>query len=204
MAFGKPGRPRENREERRYEIYRRVAPQILRHGAAVTARDAAEAALVSVGTFYRYFPSKRELLLYGLRPEAQEFVCRPFGTENEALRRQDPERYLDAFIDHQVAMALFVRPSVRAANDIGLPTLMAAVEATVSHAAVEFAGLFAEFVPGASERDLAALARSVRRSVIGALLDPSVTRRELRATLRALIDGTAVAVGERPQALRSA
>lgn len=201
MAFGKPGRPRENREERRREIYERVAPSILRRGAALTAREAADTALVSVGTLYRYFPSKQELLTYGLRPDAQEFACRPFASRHAELRRRDPDRYLDAFLDHQVAMALFVRPSLRAAGDLGLPTLTAAVERSVSHAAEEFAALVAEFVPGAEPADLTDLGRGVRRTVFGALLDPSITRRELRATLRALIEGTAVAVRKRPRDL---
>jgi AcrR family transcriptional regulator len=197
VAFGKPGRPPENREQRRLEIYTRAAPEILRQGEALTVREVARTACVSVGSFYRYFSGKRELLLYGLRPESQAFVCRPFGERHAALRRRDRARYLEAFLDHQVEMALFVRPSVRAAGDMGLRTLAAGVEATVNHAADEFAALLAEFVPGARRRELADLGRGVRRTVLGALFDPSISSRELKANLRALIEGTALAVRSR-------
>jgi hypothetical protein len=90
---------------------------------------------LSVGGLYYYFPAKRELLLYGLRPEAQMFVCSAFWQRNTALRAADPPGYLDAFLGHQVEMALFVRPSLRAAAEIGLSTLETAIESTVSHAA---------------------------------------------------------------------
>lgn len=189
MAFGKPGRPREDQEQRRCDIYRRVAPLILDRGMQLTMREAAAASLLSVGGLYHYFPSKRELLLYGLNPQAQVTACRPFGRQNAGLRRASPQRYLDAFLDHQIEMALFVRPSVRVATDIGLPTLSAAIESTVNHAAAEFGALVAEFVPAAGGEELRSLARSLRRSVIAGLFDPSLTREELKATLRALIDG---------------
>lgn len=153
-------------------------------------REAASAACLSIGGLYHYFPRKRELLLYGLNPEAQSFVCRSFGERNAALRVSSPRRYLDAFVDHQVEMAFFVRPSVRAALDMDLPTISRAVERTVSYASGEFAALFAEFVPTAGEGDLERLARAVRRTTLGALLDPSLTTTELRRTLRAIIEGT--------------
>ncbi len=192
MAFGKPGRPPEDRLQRQCEIYTLAGPRILRLGARLTMREAASAAHISVGGLYHYFPAKRILLLHGLQPETQEFVCRPFAQAHAALRQTSPPRYLDAFLEHQVDMALFVRPSVRAAFDLGFPTLSAAVAATVDHAAEEFGGLVAEFLPGAGRGELVRLARSVRRAVVGALLDPSISRGELRATLSALVRGTAL------------
>ena len=39
-------------------------------------REVAWAVCVSVGGLYHYFPAKRDLLLYGLNPEAHTFLCR--------------------------------------------------------------------------------------------------------------------------------
>src|SRR5919202_6385305 len=75
MAFGKPGRPPEDRLARPREIYEAVIPLIYRDGARrLSMRSAARAAHMSVGGLYHYFPAKRDLVLHGLREDARDRV----------------------------------------------------------------------------------------------------------------------------------
>ena len=65
--FGKPGRPPEDRLERRREIWAAVSPLIEKAGARnLTMRQAAAVSFLSLGGLYHYFPDKRSLVLFGL------------------------------------------------------------------------------------------------------------------------------------------
>ena len=76
MAFGKPGRPPEDRLLRQREIFAAIAPLIVERGVrGLTMRDAAKAAYVSVGALYHYFPTKRDLVLHPLKQEPLERFC---------------------------------------------------------------------------------------------------------------------------------
>jgi DNA-binding transcriptional regulator YbjK len=88
---GKPGRPPEDRLKRQHEIYLAVAPLIERHGAKrLTMRQAARAAHLSLGGLYHYFPTKRDLVLHALKPEAVARVCAEFHGRHADLARTDP------------------------------------------------------------------------------------------------------------------
>ena len=76
---GKPGRPPEDRLKRQHEIFLAVAPLIERHGAKrLTMRQAARAAHLSLGGLYHYFPTKGDLVLHALKPEAVARLCAEF------------------------------------------------------------------------------------------------------------------------------
>lgn len=79
MAFGKPGRPPEDRLARQTQIYQAVCPLLLQVGARrLRMQQAAKAACMSVGGVYHYFPSKQELVLHGLQPQGFQWRCQDF------------------------------------------------------------------------------------------------------------------------------
>jgi AcrR family transcriptional regulator len=80
--FGKPGRPPEDVFLRRREIYMAVAPLIEKNGPkGITMRQAAASAHMSLGGIYHYFPSKRELVLFGVSPELFARSCADFHAQ---------------------------------------------------------------------------------------------------------------------------
>jgi AcrR family transcriptional regulator len=96
---GKPGRPPEDRLKRQSEIFLAVTPLIERYGARrLTMRQAARAAHLSVGGLYHYFPTKRDLVLHALKPEAVARVCAEFHGRHADLERTDPRRYVRAAV----------------------------------------------------------------------------------------------------------
>jgi AcrR family transcriptional regulator len=98
---GKPGRPPEDRLKRQHEIFLAVAPLIERYGARrLTMRQAARAAHLSLGGLYHYFPTKRDLVLHALKPEAVARVCAEFHGRHADLERTDPHRYVQADVDY--------------------------------------------------------------------------------------------------------
>lgn len=200
-TFGKPGRPREDRLLRQREIYRAVAPLILRDGARrLTMRDAARAAYISVGGLYHYFPDKRSLVLHALGPEAFGRLCADFHAEYGHLERTQPAAYLEAFVDFQVRQVAFVRPALHAALELGADTFWRNMEDSIAVGLEGFARTLARIVPDSGDRDLPRLGRTLRRTLFAALLDRGVAsdelRHELRHELRALIAGAPVALHE--------
>src|SRR4029077_12489100 len=97
--FGKPGRPAEDRIERRREIWAAVSPLIEKSGArSLTMRQAAAASFLSLGGLYHYFTDKQSLVLYGLDQDAHERVCVEFKQQHGHLKDVDPQAAADAFI----------------------------------------------------------------------------------------------------------
>ena len=201
MAFGKPGRPPEDRLGRQREIFDLVAPLIMEHGARnLTMRQAAKAAYLSVGGLYHYFPTKRDLVLHALKPEAFGRICEDFERDWAELREADSDAYLDAFIDFSVTEVFFVRPAVHAALELGADTFWAAFESGIEDGLADFTAFLRRMTPGADERDMTALARAVRRTFFAGLLDRTATAGEVRATLEALINGEALGAIPTPRA----
>ncbi len=190
---GKSGRPPEDRLLRQREIFEAVSPLIETVGARkLTMRQAAAAAYMSLGGLCHYFPTKRSLVLHGLQPSAMERICHDFFAEHGYLEVVDPHMFLDTFIDFHVREVFFVRPSILAALELGTVEFWSGLEGAMAQGIEKFVDTLARVVPDASERDLQALARAVRRSLFAALLDRSTTPDELRAELRALIEGRPV------------
>ena len=193
MAFGKPGRPAEDRQLRQREIFLAVAPLLIDRGVrGLTMKDAAHAAHISVAGIYHYFPTKRDMVLHALRPEAFKRMCGDFMAESGHLQSEAPARFLQAFVEFCVREVAFVRPAIHAALEIGADEFWAAQEAGISTALEIMVATLRSAYPTATEQELAHLARAIRRTLMAALLDRSVRDAELRDQLRALMVGDAV------------
>jgi AcrR family transcriptional regulator len=116
---GKPGRPPEDRLRRQHEIFLAVAPLIERYGAKrLTMRQAARAAHLSLGGLYHYFPTKRDLVLHALKPEAVARLCAEFHGRHAGLERTDPGRHVQADVDYMARQCFFIRPAFHAALEL--------------------------------------------------------------------------------------
>jgi AcrR family transcriptional regulator len=191
-VFGKPGRPPEDRLERRRQIWEAVGPLIEKHGArGLTMRQAAAAAFISLGGLYHYFPSKRSLVLFGLDQEALEQACMEFMARYGHLKDSDPVAAMEAFIDYVVGRVFFVRPAVLAALELGAVDFMSHFEATVNRGLDGFIETLALALRDAQDRDLRlATALRLRHA---ALFDRSMTQRKLEEELRAVLAGVPIA-----------
>lgn len=186
---GKLGRPPEDRLLRQREIFRAVAPLIMEQGVAgVTMRSAAAAACLSLGGLHHYFHTKRELVLHGLRQEAFDRLCHDFFAEYGHLEDEDPESFVAQFVEFQIDQLTFVGPSLHAALEMGVEVFMNEMEAGMQHGLEGFMAALLRIIPDSDLLDLPLLARGIRRTLLGALLDRSATREELREELWALID----------------
>ncbi len=192
MAFGKLGRPPDDRLARQAEICAAVAPLILERGVGrLSMREAAHLACLSVGGLYHYFPTKRDLALHPLRPEALLRTCHDFHRAHGHLSERDPAAYLAAYLDFLSGTAMFLRPAVWAALELGAAEFQESLALGFQMPAIheEFLILLGRAIPDATERDLPGLANAVRRAVVGALLDKGITEVALRAELAALLAG---------------
>jgi AcrR family transcriptional regulator len=192
MTFGKPGRPPEDRLARQREIYEAVVPLIQREGARrLSMRGAARAARMSVGGLYHYFPTKRDLVLHGLREDARARLCREYRSDLGDLSGWNAERHVEAYLDLSLRMFAFARPSVQAALELGAEELQAVLDAGLRTNVGELVETLRLVDAGVPEENLEALARALRRVVLGALVDRNADLGETREQMRALIGGYA-------------
>jgi AcrR family transcriptional regulator len=193
MTFGKLGRPPEDRLARQQEIYEAVAPLIYREGARrLSMRGAACAAHMSVGGLYHYFPTKRELVLHGLRDDARDRICREYRDRIADLSGWSAVRYLEAYLDFAIGIFAFVRPAVQAALEIGVEEFQSQLDAGFTAHVEELAESLRQVAPGVPERDLEKLARAIRRIALGALVDRHTDLGETREQLCMVIEGYAL------------
>jgi AcrR family transcriptional regulator len=190
IMFGKRGRPPEDQLARQREIYEAVAPLLLRDGARrLSMREAAEAACLSIGGLYHYFPSKRDLVLHGLYPEALFRLCQDFHAEFGYLTYLDPLRYAHEGIEVVVKQVGFCRPAIHAALELGSESFWEVIENLLTGTALDFEMHLQQAAPDVSEQELHRCGRAIRRSICAALLDKSITSDELRDELRVLVAG---------------
>jgi len=193
---GKLGRPPEDRVQRRREIWDAVGPLIENYGArSLTMRQAAAASFLSLGGLYHYFPSKRALVLFGMDQEVHERICLEFEERYGHLKESDPRAAAEAFVYFFGGKVSFIRPALRAALELGAEEFMARLEAGINVGLEDFVKTLSLALPDEDDRDLRAVARSVRRVVLAGLLDRSITQSEVEEELRAVISG--VPVGQR-------
>src|SRR5262249_51100963 len=188
--FGKRGRPPEDRLARQREIYEAVAPLILRDGAKrLSMRAAAEAACLSIGGLYHYFPTKRDLVLHGLCPEALYRYCEDFHAEYGYLTTLAPQMYLHEGIEVVVKEIGFCRPAVHAALELGYGSFWQVIEALLAATVLDFETHLRQAARELSDEELHRCGRALRRAICAALLDKSITTSEFRDELRMLVDG---------------
>jgi AcrR family transcriptional regulator len=150
MPFGKPGRPPLDRLAEQQRIYEATTPLLQASGVrGLSMRAVADAACLSVGGLYHYFPNKRALVLHGLRPEARDRLCRDFRAR---IADAPAAAGLDAYLDLSVRLLAFVRPAVQAALELGAPTLQAELDAGLAQNAAELQQALALAAPHARGR----------------------------------------------------
>ena len=189
MAFGKPGRPHEDRLLRQREIFDAVAPLILQRGARrLTMGDAARAAYLSVGGLYHYFPTKRDLLLHPLTQEALDRFCSDFLKGSFGLKGDDPRAFLDIYADFCARTCLFVRPAAQAAVELGTETFWPVLDASMQNGLDNFLEALRRVAPGLEESKVIALAQSIRRVLLAGMFDRSMTADDIGAGIRNLVE----------------
>ncbi|MDP8904978.1 MAG: TetR/AcrR family transcriptional regulator [Chloroflexota bacterium] len=187
-SFGKPGRPREDHDARRDEIYDAVRPVVTRRGAGASVEELAAAAGISVGGLYHYFSNKRELMLYPLLSDGPaNRRCHAFKLRWEPVRHAEPRAYLNAFADFSVAQIMWVRPAVMAALGMGADVFTQAAESGLRANFDDFVDALSRISGPLSTTSLQSLAMALRRAYLGAALDPQVNELELRRTLGAIV-----------------
>ena len=186
--FGKPGRPREDVFLRRLEIYTAVAPLLEKAGVrGLTMRQAAAAAHMSVGGIYHYFPSKRDLVLFVLSPDALQRLCDQPHQLLPPFEHTAARKHLATFLEGLVRGVPFLRPAVLAAIELGAGSVVDFVQATMTVSAHEFAQAVRAVRTDMGDAELQTLDRAVRHVTLGAMLDRSVAPTELRSELRSLV-----------------
>lgn len=191
MGFGKPGRPPEDRLARQQEIYEAVAPLLLSVGwRGLTMQQAAQAACMSIGGLYHYFPTKRDLVLHGLDLQARDRLCREYREACANLARWSIDQGIEAYLDHSIKMFAFVRPSARAAFEMGLSELQTWLDQGLTANVEELMEALRVVVDSTlGDEERAMLGRAIRRSLLGTMLDVNVDMSEVRDQLRLLISG---------------
>ena len=190
MAFGKKGRPAEDRLARQREIYTAVAPLIEREGARrLSMRQAAAAACLSIGDLYHYFPTKRELVLHGLCREAILRRCEDFHAQFEHLVEADPQQYIKEGIDLIVSHVGFCRPALHAALELGAESFWEVIETLLTGTEQAFEVNLQRQLPDASDQEVQRCGRAINRALCAALLDKRISPDELRDELRIIFDG---------------
>jgi AcrR family transcriptional regulator len=198
MMFGKRGRPPEDRLARQREIYTAVAPSIVQDGARrLSMRQAAQAACLSIGGLYHYFPTKRDLVLHGLCPAALLRYCQDFHAQFGHLAEMDPGRYIEEGIEVVVEQVRFCRPAIHAALELGTESFWEVIETLLTSTALDFEVNLQRVAPQVSEQELHQCGRAIRRSICAALLDKCMSPDELRDELRILVDGYVSRIQER-------
>jgi AcrR family transcriptional regulator len=187
---GKPGRPPEDRLRRQHEIFLAVAPLIERYGAKrLTMRQAARAAHLSLGGLYHYFPTKRDLVLHALKPEAVGRLCADFHGRHAGLERSDPWRYVEADVDYMARQCFFIRPAFQAALELDAEVAWDHIQASIEGGLESCTRPLGHALPECTPEEISSLGRSVRRTFFSALIDRTVTPAEMRHELLSLIQG---------------
>jgi AcrR family transcriptional regulator len=198
MTFGKKGRPPEDRLARQREIYQAVVPLLMQDGARhLSMRQAAQAACLSIGGLYHYFPTKRELVLHGLCSEAILRCCQDFHAQFGHLAEGEPHRYLEEGIELVVEHVSFCRPAIHAALELGTKSFWEVIETLLTGTEQAFELHLQRLFPEVSGQEVQRWGRAIRRAMCAALLDKSISPEELRDELRILVDGYVGRIQER-------
>jgi AcrR family transcriptional regulator len=121
MQVSRQGDPRANQKMRTRAAIVEAATALLREGTAPTVAEAAERALVSRATAYRYFPTQESLLLDVAQVEPMirpvEELVADFGTDDPAQRL---ENLIGTFVPLLLSEEVLVRSNVRVFMDTWL------------------------------------------------------------------------------------
>ena len=131
-------------------------------------------------------------MLHGLLEVARARLCREYRSRLGDLSGWSAGRHVEAYLDLSARMFSFIKPSVQAALELGVEELQAVLDAGLRTNVGELAETLRFVGAGVPEEDLEALARALRRVVLGALVDRQADFGETREQMRALIEGYAI------------
>ena len=194
---GKPGRPPEDRLLRQREIYQAVAPLLLSVGTRrLTLRQAARAACLSLGGLAHYFPTKQDLVLYGVQPAAAARLCLDFHAVHGWRKQTEPRRFLELWAEFVVEWIAFVRPAVQAALELGHETFRHVLEHGINAGLEDLAETLDLLVPTSDPEGVHVLARRLRRSLFAACVDCRLPPEEVREEVLAALEEYRARLGE--------
>ena len=159
--------------------------------------QAARAAHLSHGGLYHYFPTKRDLVLHALKPEAVARLCADFHGRHADLERSDPGRYVQADVDHMARQCFFLRPAFQAALELDAEVAWDHIQASIEGGLESRTRPLAYALPECTPEEIRRLGRSVRRTFFSAFVDRTVTPDEMRHELLSLIHGWPATVHHR-------
>lgn len=122
MQISRQADPRANQKARTRAALVQAARQLMRDGVPPSVAEAADAALISRATAYRYFPTQEALLLEvaSVSPAVEEIEA-----ELAALPGADPAQRLDALLQRFNAVVFDEEASMRASLRVYLDTWLA-------------------------------------------------------------------------------
>jgi AcrR family transcriptional regulator len=91
---------RRDARESRDKLIAAAQAEFAAHGVDASLEKIAREAGVAIGTLYRHFPARLDLLMAALRPRLQEFV----DGANKAVERDDPWDGFVAYLDNLFAV----------------------------------------------------------------------------------------------------
>jgi hypothetical protein len=138
---------------------------------------------------YHYFPTKRDLVLHALKPEAVARLCAEFHGRNANLERTDPGRYVAADVAYMARQCFFLRPAFQAAVELDAEVAWDHIQASIEGGLESCTRPLGYALPECTPEEILRLGRSVRRTFFSALIDRTVTPEELRHELLSLIQG---------------
>jgi AcrR family transcriptional regulator len=142
---------------------------------------------MSIGGIYHYFPSKRDLVLFGVSAEAFTRSCEEFHLRHGDLAETDPEGFLATYLDSLENVMALCRPALVAAMELGPTTALDAIAAGVDVTLHEFVLPLRAMRPDLADADLDALQRALRRILLGAVLDRNATTAKLKEEMRSIL-----------------
>ena len=122
MVGSRQGDPRANQKQRTRAAILDAAAALLREGTPPTVADAAERALVSRATAYRYFPTQEALLLDAAQVEA---LIRPVDQLVAAFSTDDVAQRLADLVGTEMTALLSDEAVVRTALRVYMDTWLA-------------------------------------------------------------------------------
>jgi AcrR family transcriptional regulator len=144
-----------------------------------------------VGGLYHYFPTKRDLVLYGFQEETLNRLCQNFIDEYGYLAALDPGQYLEEYSSFAVEQIAFVRPALLAAIELGVETFRKVLDSGLSLITARFTNIARSMSPEISTESIGQLERSLKRVILGAALDKEITPAALRSEIFSIFAGYA-------------
>jgi hypothetical protein len=154
-------------------------------------RDAAAASCLSIGGLNHYFPTKTALLFWPLSPTTCKAASEDFARQFHVLRERDPAAFFQEFVESTVAAILSCTPAMQATIERGSKEFWDVMVSGMTPAPL--VALFEQTRSPLASAERNRLTRGIRRSFLGATLDPDVSYEELHGDVWRQLDGVNLA-----------